>query len=134
MRKASRHPPLTSSMANSGCLLLSGSRMLPHSLQCPPAFLYLQEVRRSPRLSSLIVCRAFSVSVCGCTSNATGSRRSGAICVLFCSCVVPFNLRPTRSLRSEDISGDTHIAYADQTRGPQSKRGPRSRFVWPEGA
>lgn len=44
MRKASRHPTL-SSMANSGCLLLSGSGMLPHSLQCPPAFLYLPEVR-----------------------------------------------------------------------------------------
>uniref|UniRef100_A0A8D3BAJ7 RNA binding protein fox-1 homolog 3 n=1 Tax=Scophthalmus maximus TaxID=52904 RepID=A0A8D3BAJ7_SCOMX len=42
MRKASRHPTL-SSMANSGCLLLSGSGMLPHSLQCPPAFLYLPE-------------------------------------------------------------------------------------------
>uniref|UniRef100_A0A3Q3SRR1 RNA binding protein fox-1 homolog 3 n=1 Tax=Mastacembelus armatus TaxID=205130 RepID=A0A3Q3SRR1_9TELE len=42
MRKASRHPTL-SSMANSGCLLLSGSGMLPHSLQCPPAFLYLHE-------------------------------------------------------------------------------------------
>uniref|UniRef100_A0A665TQX7 RNA binding protein fox-1 homolog n=1 Tax=Echeneis naucrates TaxID=173247 RepID=A0A665TQX7_ECHNA len=43
MRKASRHPTL-SSMANSGCLLLSGSGMLPHSLQCPPpTFLYLPE-------------------------------------------------------------------------------------------
>ncbi|XP_061605155.1 RNA binding protein fox-1 homolog 3-like isoform X4 [Phyllopteryx taeniolatus] len=42
MRKASRYPTL-SSMANSGCLLLSGSGMLPHSLQCPPAFLYLPE-------------------------------------------------------------------------------------------
>ncbi|XP_078808061.1 RNA binding protein fox-1 homolog 3 isoform X19 [Oryzias latipes] len=42
MRKASRHPAL-SSMANSGCLLLSGSGMLPHALQCPPAFLYLPE-------------------------------------------------------------------------------------------
>uniref|UniRef100_A0A3Q1J7W2 RNA binding protein fox-1 homolog 3 n=1 Tax=Anabas testudineus TaxID=64144 RepID=A0A3Q1J7W2_ANATE len=42
MRKASRHPTL-SSMANSGCLLLSSSGMLPHSLQCPPAFLYLPE-------------------------------------------------------------------------------------------
>ncbi|KAJ4931792.1 hypothetical protein JOQ06_010232, partial [Pogonophryne albipinna] len=43
MRKASCHPTL-SSMANSGCLLLSGSGMLPHSLQCPPAFLYLPEL------------------------------------------------------------------------------------------
>ncbi|KAM9783767.1 RNA binding protein fox-1 homolog 3-like isoform 4-T4 [Syngnathus typhle] len=42
MRKASRYPTL-SSMANSGCLLLSGAGMLPHSLQCPPAFLYLPE-------------------------------------------------------------------------------------------
>jgi len=49
MRKASRHPTL-SSMANSGCLLLSGSGMLPHSLQCPPAFLYLPEVRLRPEL------------------------------------------------------------------------------------
>uniref|UniRef100_A0A8C1FIB5 RNA binding protein fox-1 homolog 3 n=1 Tax=Cyprinus carpio carpio TaxID=630221 RepID=A0A8C1FIB5_CYPCA len=31
------------SMANTGCLLLSGSGMLTHSLQCPPAFLYLPE-------------------------------------------------------------------------------------------
>ncbi|XP_043923998.1 RNA binding protein fox-1 homolog 3 isoform X2 [Protopterus annectens] len=31
------------SMANSGCLLLSNSAMLPHSVPCPPAFLYLQE-------------------------------------------------------------------------------------------
>lgn len=51
MRRASRFPSL-SSMANSGCLLLSGAAaaaaaagMLPHSLQCPPAFLYLPEVR-----------------------------------------------------------------------------------------
>ncbi|XP_061837438.1 RNA binding protein fox-1 homolog 3-like isoform X3 [Nerophis lumbriciformis] len=42
MRKVSR-PPTLSSMANSGCLLLSGTGMLPHSLQCPPAFLYLPE-------------------------------------------------------------------------------------------
>lgn len=34
------------SMANSGCLLLSNSgSMLPHSVPCPPAFLYLQQVR-----------------------------------------------------------------------------------------
>ncbi|CAG14304.1 unnamed protein product [Tetraodon nigroviridis] len=38
-------------MANSGCLLLSGAGMLPHSLPCPPAFLYLPEVR--PALSPL---------------------------------------------------------------------------------
>lgn len=50
MRKASRHPAL-SSMANSGCLLLSGSGMLPHSLHCPPAFLYLPEVRPARPLS-----------------------------------------------------------------------------------
>ncbi|XP_074081107.1 RNA binding protein fox-1 homolog 3 isoform X4 [Macrotis lagotis] len=32
------------SMANSGCLLLSNSgSMLPHSVPCPPAFLYLQQ-------------------------------------------------------------------------------------------
>uniref|UniRef100_A0A8C4TKU2 RNA binding fox-1 homolog 3 n=1 Tax=Falco tinnunculus TaxID=100819 RepID=A0A8C4TKU2_FALTI len=31
------------SMANSGCLLVSNSGMLPHSLPCPPAFLYLQQ-------------------------------------------------------------------------------------------
>ncbi|KAM8837551.1 RNA binding protein fox-1 homolog 3 isoform 3-T3 [Spinachia spinachia] len=31
------------SMANSGCVMLSGSGMLPHSLQCPPAFLYLPQ-------------------------------------------------------------------------------------------
>uniref|UniRef100_A0A3B3ZYQ3 RNA binding protein fox-1 homolog n=1 Tax=Periophthalmus magnuspinnatus TaxID=409849 RepID=A0A3B3ZYQ3_9GOBI len=43
MRKASRIPTL-SSMANSGCLLLSSAGMLPHSLQCPPAFLYLPEL------------------------------------------------------------------------------------------
>ncbi|XP_030646029.1 RNA binding protein fox-1 homolog 3-like isoform X2 [Chanos chanos] len=30
-------------MANSGCLLLSGSGMLPQALQCPPTFLYLPE-------------------------------------------------------------------------------------------
>ncbi|KAJ8363695.1 hypothetical protein SKAU_G00125260 [Synaphobranchus kaupii] len=42
MRKTSRYHMLCS-MANSGCLLLSGSGMLPHSLQCPPAFLYLPE-------------------------------------------------------------------------------------------
>ncbi|KAJ7989418.1 hypothetical protein DPEC_G00304340 [Dallia pectoralis] len=42
MRKASRYHTL-SSMANSGCLLLSGSGMLPHSLHCPQAFLYLTE-------------------------------------------------------------------------------------------
>lgn len=32
------------SMANSGCLLVSNSGLLPHSLPCPPAFLYLQQV------------------------------------------------------------------------------------------
>lgn len=69
MRKASRHPTL-SSMANSGCLLLSGSGMLPHSLQCPPAFLYLPEVRLNdarfvdPRsLSSPSLCIPFRLSV-----------------------------------------------------------------------
>ncbi|XP_050775986.1 RNA binding protein fox-1 homolog 3 isoform X7 [Gopherus flavomarginatus] len=31
------------SMANSGCLLISNSGMLPHSLPCPPAFLYLPQ-------------------------------------------------------------------------------------------
>nr|XP_033815752.1 RNA binding protein fox-1 homolog 3 isoform X3 [Geotrypetes seraphini] len=31
------------SMANSGCLLLSNSGMLPHSIPCPAAFLYLQQ-------------------------------------------------------------------------------------------
>lgn len=69
MRKASRHPTL-SSMANSGCLLLSGSGMLPHSLQCPPAFLYLPEVRLNdarfvdPRsFSSPSLCIPFRLSV-----------------------------------------------------------------------
>ncbi|XP_042591752.1 RNA binding protein fox-1 homolog 3-like isoform X2 [Cyprinus carpio] len=42
MRKTSRYHMLCS-MANTGCLLLSGSGMLTHSLQCPPAFLYLPE-------------------------------------------------------------------------------------------
>uniref|UniRef100_A0A8C8JGW5 RNA binding protein fox-1 homolog 3 n=1 Tax=Oncorhynchus tshawytscha TaxID=74940 RepID=A0A8C8JGW5_ONCTS len=42
MRKSSRLSMLCS-MANSGCVLLSGAGMLPHSLQCPPAFLYLPE-------------------------------------------------------------------------------------------
>ncbi|KAK1163796.1 hypothetical protein AOXY_G15707 [Acipenser oxyrinchus oxyrinchus] len=42
MRKTSRYHMLCS-MANSGCLMLSNSGMLPHSLQCPPAFLYLPE-------------------------------------------------------------------------------------------
>ncbi|KAM3859984.1 RNA binding protein fox-1 homolog 3-like [Diretmus argenteus] len=42
MSKASRLHMLCS-MANSGCVLLSGSGMLPHSLQCPPAFLYLPQ-------------------------------------------------------------------------------------------
>ncbi|XP_048056586.1 RNA binding protein fox-1 homolog 3 isoform X5 [Megalobrama amblycephala] len=32
-----------SSMANSACVLLSGSGMMPHSLHAPPAFLYLSE-------------------------------------------------------------------------------------------
>ncbi|XP_060109321.1 RNA binding protein fox-1 homolog 3 isoform X12 [Heteronotia binoei] len=31
------------SMANSGCLLVSNSALLPPSLPCPPAFLYLQQ-------------------------------------------------------------------------------------------
>ncbi|KAG8507493.1 hypothetical protein J0S82_013195 [Galemys pyrenaicus] len=36
--------PMLCSMANSGCLLLSNSgSMLPHSVPCPPAFLYLQQ-------------------------------------------------------------------------------------------
>ncbi|XP_008327379.1 RNA binding protein fox-1 homolog 3-like isoform X1 [Cynoglossus semilaevis] len=59
MRKASRHPPLTSSMANSGCLLLSGSRMLPHSLQCPPAFLYLQEDNQEPANSQEVMTQSY---------------------------------------------------------------------------
>uniref|UniRef100_A0A667WQV3 RNA binding protein fox-1 homolog 3 n=1 Tax=Myripristis murdjan TaxID=586833 RepID=A0A667WQV3_9TELE len=42
MSKASRIHMLCS-MANSGCVLLSGSGMLPHSLQCPPAFFYLPQ-------------------------------------------------------------------------------------------
>ncbi|XP_028976267.1 RNA binding protein fox-1 homolog 3 isoform X3 [Esox lucius] len=42
MRKSSRYSMLCS-MANSGCVLLPGSGMLPHSLHCPPAFLYLTE-------------------------------------------------------------------------------------------
>ncbi|XP_077959137.1 RNA binding protein fox-1 homolog 3 isoform X3 [Gasterosteus aculeatus] len=42
MSKGSRVHMLCS-MANSGCVLLSGSGMLPHSLQCPPAFLYLPQ-------------------------------------------------------------------------------------------
>ncbi|TMS22454.1 RNA binding protein fox-1-like protein 1 [Larimichthys crocea] len=42
MSKVSRLHMLCS-MANSGCMLLSGSGMLPHSLQCPPAFLYLPQ-------------------------------------------------------------------------------------------
>ncbi|XP_037610961.1 RNA binding protein fox-1 homolog 3 isoform X2 [Sebastes umbrosus] len=42
MSKVSRLHMLCS-MANSGCVLLSGSGMLPHSLQCPPAFLYLPQ-------------------------------------------------------------------------------------------
>ncbi|MEE6516439.1 hypothetical protein FKM82_025904 [Ascaphus truei] len=31
------------SMANSGCLLLSSTAMIPHSMPGPPAFLYLQQ-------------------------------------------------------------------------------------------
>uniref|UniRef100_A0A8C9XY82 RNA binding protein fox-1 homolog 3 n=1 Tax=Sander lucioperca TaxID=283035 RepID=A0A8C9XY82_SANLU len=42
MSKVSRLHMLCS-MTNSGCVLLSGSGMLPHSLQCPPAFLYLPQ-------------------------------------------------------------------------------------------
>uniref|UniRef100_A0A665X926 RNA binding protein fox-1 homolog n=1 Tax=Echeneis naucrates TaxID=173247 RepID=A0A665X926_ECHNA len=42
MSKVSRLHMLCS-MANSGCVLLSGSGMLPHSLQCPPSFLYLPQ-------------------------------------------------------------------------------------------
>ncbi|KAJ8283933.1 hypothetical protein COCON_G00027830 [Conger conger] len=52
MRKTSRYHMLCS-MANSGCLLLSGSGMLPHSLQCPPAFLYLPEAAGRTALSAL---------------------------------------------------------------------------------
>ncbi|XP_051569450.1 RNA binding protein fox-1 homolog 3-like isoform X4 [Myxocyprinus asiaticus] len=37
-----------SSMANSACVLLSGSGMLPHSLHCPPAFLYLSGGNQEP--------------------------------------------------------------------------------------
>lgn len=47
MSKVSRLHMLCS-MANSGCMLLSGSGMLPHSLQCSPAFLYLPQVRKKP--------------------------------------------------------------------------------------
>ena len=47
MSKVSRLHMLCS-MANSGCVLLPGSGMLPHSLQCPPAFLYLPQVRQHP--------------------------------------------------------------------------------------
>uniref|UniRef100_A0A673GL43 RNA binding protein fox-1 homolog n=1 Tax=Sinocyclocheilus rhinocerous TaxID=307959 RepID=A0A673GL43_9TELE len=36
-------PSSLSSMANSACMLLSGSGMLPHSLHAPHAFLYLSE-------------------------------------------------------------------------------------------
>uniref|UniRef100_A0A671UPU2 RNA binding protein fox-1 homolog 3 n=1 Tax=Sparus aurata TaxID=8175 RepID=A0A671UPU2_SPAAU len=37
------HLHMLCSMANSGCVLLPGTGMLPHSLQCPPAFLYLPQ-------------------------------------------------------------------------------------------
>lgn len=44
-RRAPPSRPMLCSMANSGCLLLSNSgSMLPHSVPCPPAFLYLQQV------------------------------------------------------------------------------------------
>lgn len=44
-RRAPPCRPMLCSMANSGCLLLSNSgSMLPHSVPCPPAFLYLQQV------------------------------------------------------------------------------------------
>lgn len=51
MSKVSRLHMLCS-MANSGCVLLSGSGMLPHSLQCPPSFLYLPQVRDFPSFLS----------------------------------------------------------------------------------
>ena len=66
MRKASRQPAL-SSMANSGCLLLSGSGMLAHSLQCPPAFLYLHEVRPAPYLPPSLPPPALSILSVGGT-------------------------------------------------------------------
>lgn len=42
--------PMLCSMANSGCLLLpnSGGGLLPHSVPCAPAFLYLQQVSKGP--------------------------------------------------------------------------------------
>lgn len=51
-RRAPPCRPMLCSMANSGCLLLSNSgSMLPHSVPCPPAFLYLQQVS-APRPSA----------------------------------------------------------------------------------
>lgn len=48
-RRAPPCRPMLCSMANSGCLLLSNSgSMLPHSVPCPPAFLYLQQVSGPP--------------------------------------------------------------------------------------
>lgn len=58
MRKTSRYHMLCS-MANTGCLLLSGSGMLTHSLQCPPAFLYLPEVRQSQCLRLALALPSF---------------------------------------------------------------------------
>lgn len=83
MRKASRHPTL-SSMANSGCLLLSGSGMLPHSLQCPPAFLYLPEVRlmlasSTPALSPLPRSASLFVSPRAPRQHVTASRSLCAV-------------------------------------------------------
>lgn len=64
MRKTSRYHMLCS-MANTGCLLLSGSGMLTHSLQCPPAFLYLPEVRQSPSLRLALALPSSSSATCG---------------------------------------------------------------------
>lgn len=50
------------SMANSGCLLVSNSGMLPHSLPCPPAFLYLQQVS-DPLLGIFLLCGSHVLSL-----------------------------------------------------------------------
>ncbi|XP_041942038.1 RNA binding protein fox-1 homolog 3-like isoform X1 [Alosa sapidissima] len=58
MRKASRSHMLCS-MANSGCVLLSGAGMLSHTLQCPPAFLYLPEGNQEASAPSEAMAQAF---------------------------------------------------------------------------
>jgi len=55
------------SMANSGCLLVSNSGMLPHSLPCPPAFLYLQQV--SHPLRGIFLLSGSHVSLAGSLSQ-----------------------------------------------------------------